>query len=68
MQRGLNTRKMRELTETVTAEGRSLELHYHREKELYDGYGYSKKFKGKVETEKVTPDAVVYSRSTSYSN
>lgn len=59
---------MRELTETATAEGRSLELHDHREKELYDGYGYSKKFKGKVETEKVTPAAAVYSGSVPYSN
>ena len=66
VQRGLNTRKMRELIENTIAEGRALELHYHREKELYDGYGYSKKSKGKAVTEKVTPDAVVYSGSTPY--
>ena len=66
VQRGLNTRKMRELIENAIGEGRALELHYHREKELYDGYGYSKKSKGKAVTEKVTPDAVVYSGSTPY--
>lgn len=66
MQSGLDTRKMRALIETTISEARSLELRYHREKETYDGYGYSKKSRGKLVTEKITPSAVVYSGSTPY--
>lgn len=66
MQSGLDTRKLRALIEKTIAESRSLELCYHREKDAYDGYGYSKKSKGKVVTEKITPEAVVYTGSTPY--
>jgi len=66
MQSGLDTRKMRALIETTISEVRSLELRYHREKETYDGYGYGKKSRGKLVTEKITPSAVVYSGSTPY--
>jgi hypothetical protein len=66
MQRGLDTRKMRVMIETTISEGRSLELHYHRENVKYDDYGYTKKSKGKLITERVTPEAVMYSGSTPY--
>ena len=66
MQSGLDTRKMRLIIETTIGEGRSLELHYHRENVKYDDYGYTSKSKGKVVTEKVTPESVVYSGSTPY--
>lgn len=66
MQRGLHTRKMRVMIETTISEGRSLELHYHRENVKYDDYGYTKKTKGKLVTEKVTPEEVAYLGSTPY--
>ena len=55
MQTGLNTRKTRELIETAIAQGRGLELRYYWEKTDYNSYGYNKKSKGKLTTEKVNP-------------
>lgn len=66
MQNGLDTRKMRVLIQATIGEGRSLELRYYQEKESYDRYGYTKKSKGKLVTEKVAPESVVYSGSTPY--
>ncbi len=66
MQNGLDTRKMRVMIQATIGEGRSLELRYHQEKESYDRYGYTKKSKGKLVTEKVTPESVEYSGSTPY--
>jgi hypothetical protein len=66
MQTGLNTRKMREMIEAAIAEGRALELHYHQERESYNRYGYAKRSRGKLVTEKITPEAVEYSGSTPY--
>ncbi len=66
MQTGLNTRKMRELIEAAIAQGRGLELRYHTEKTNYSSYGYNKKTKGKLKTEKIDPDSVTYLGSTPY--
>jgi len=57
---------MRVMIQATIGEGRSLELRYHQEKESYDRYGYTKKSKGKLVTEKVTPESVEYSGSTPY--
>ncbi len=66
MQNGLDTRKMRVLIQATISEGRSLELRYHQEKESYDRYGYTKKSKGKLVTEKIAPESVVYAGATPY--
>ena len=66
MQTGLNTRKTRELIEAAIAQGRGLELRYHTEKTNYSSYGYNKKTKGKLKTEKIDPDSVTYLGSTPY--
>jgi hypothetical protein len=66
MQTGLDTRKMRVMIETAIGEGRSLELRYHQEKENYNRYGYAKKSKGKLISEQLIPESVLYSGSTPY--
>ncbi|MDQ3457904.1 MAG: helicase-associated domain-containing protein [Deinococcota bacterium] len=66
MQSGLDTRKMRVMIETAIGEGRSLELRYHQERATYNRYGYAERSQGKLVTEKVTPETVLYSGSTPY--
>lgn len=66
LQTGLSTRKTRELIESAIQAGHQLELRYARETKRYTSRGFPGKNRGKVITEHVRPDSIVYEGSTPY--
>lgn len=66
LQRGLSTRKMREMLEAAVEAGHDVELEYAEEREQWTRYGSYRRSRGKVRKELVTPESVTYQGSTPY--